>query len=251
MSPADTGSGIAAAPPRNPWSDKDVERHWDSVASSYVRENARVNEAHVQRFDVAVEHLDLFPHARVLNVSSRDGEADDHLRRVCPEVEVLHAEISAGLIEVARALRPQAVHQKIETYSRLPFEDGEFDRVLSLETLEHTAEPAAFLAELHRVARPRATLVLSCPPATCEVPYRIYTALFGGHGEGPHRFLPSRVVIALLHAAGWEVAEHWGTLLLPVGPRFLRRWAERLIERFPRGRIAERGIRQFYVARRS
>ena len=123
--------------------------------------------------------------------------------------------------------------------------------LLSLETLEHAADPPAFLAELRRVARPGAILVLSCPPATSEIPYRIYTALFGGHGEGPHRFLPSRVVLRLLGAAGWEVTWRRGTLLVPVGPRWLRRFGERLIERFPGGFLAELGIRQFYVARRS
>jgi SAM-dependent methyltransferase len=234
------------APP-NPWSDADVERHWDRVAGIYVRENDRVLETHAQRFEVAVAKLDLFAGARVLNVSSRDAEADDHLRRACPEVDAVHAEISKGLIEVARALRPHAAQRKIETYSRLPFEDGEFDRVLSLETLEHVADPPAFLRELHRVARPGATLVLSCPPATAELPYRLYTALLGGHGEGPHRFLPSRVVRRLLGEAGWDVTWHRSTLLVPVGPRWLRRWGERLIERHPGGWIAEMGIRQFYA----
>jgi SAM-dependent methyltransferase len=220
------------------------------VAEVYVRENDRVREAHAQRFLVAAGRLDLFPRARVLNVSSRDAEAEDHLRRECPDVEVVHAEISGGLIEVARSLRPEARQRKIETYSRLPFEDGEFDRVLSLETLEHAADPPAFLRELRRVSRPGAVLVLSCPPATAELPYRIYTALFGGHGEGPHRFLASRVVRGLLEAEGWELTWHRGTLLVPVGPRWLRRLGERIIERFPGGFMAEMGIRQFYVARR-
>ena len=235
----------------NPWSDADVERHWDSVADIYVRENERVSETHAQRFKIGVGRLQLFPRARVLNVSSRDAEAEDHIRRLYPDVEVVHAEISNGLMDVAREFRPHAVQRKLKTYSALPFADAAFDRVLSLETLEHAADPAAFLAELHRVARPDAILVLSCPPATSEIPYRIYTALFGGHGEGPHRFLPSREVRRLLAAAGWEVIWHRGSLLVPVGPRWLRRWGERLIERFPRGFIAELGIRQFYVAKRA
>jgi SAM-dependent methyltransferase len=235
----------------NSWSDRDVERHWDSVAGIYVRENDRVREAHAQRFKVAVGRLELFSGARVLNVSSRDAEADDFIQRTCADVEVIHAEISAGLMDVARALRPTAVQRKIETYSRLPFEDEEFDRVLSLETLEHVADPSAFLRELRRVARRDSILVLSCPPATSELSYRVYTALFGGHGEGPHRFLASREVRHLLAEASWELIWHRGTLLVPVGPRWLRRLGERLIERFRGGWIEEMGIRQFYVAKRA
>ncbi len=66
---------------------------------------------------------------------------------------------------------------KLENYSFLPFKNGEFDRVLSLETLEHVSEPLKFLQELHRVSTDDARLVLSCPPATSELPYRIYTAV--------------------------------------------------------------------------
>lgn len=251
MADAERKTGGTTETRPNPWSDADVERHWDSVAKIYVRENDRVRETHAQRFEVAVSRLELFPGARALNVSSRDAEAEDYIGRALPGVETIHAEISGGLIEVARALRPGAAQRKIETYSRLPFEDGEFDRVLSLETLEHVAEPSAFLAELHRVARPGAILVLSCPPATSELPYRVYTAVCGGHGEGPHRFLRSREVRRLLGAAGWDVVWHRGTLLVPVGPRWLRRLGERLIERFPGGWIEELGIRQFYVAKRA
>jgi SAM-dependent methyltransferase len=38
---------------------------------------------------------------------------------------------------------------------RLPFAAGEFDAVVSLATLEHVANPAVVLAEVHRVLRPR------------------------------------------------------------------------------------------------
>ena len=57
-------------------------------------------------------------------------------------------------MEVARAIRPGIEQAKITTYSELPFSDREFDRVLSLETLEHAADPLAFLRELHRVSTP-------------------------------------------------------------------------------------------------
>ncbi len=235
---------------RNPWSDADVERHWDRVAESYVEENRRVGPAHAQRFEVAVPLLELAPGCRLLNISSRDCEAEDHIRRACPEVKIVHAEISQGLIEIARRLRPSVLPRKIATYSKLPFRDGEFDRILSLETLEHAAEPLAFLGELRRTAREGAILVLSCPPATAEIPYRAYTFLFGGHGEGPHRFPSSSRVKALLEEAGWRLESHRGTLLVPVGPRFLREWGERLIARFQGTFISELGIRQFYVCRK-
>jgi ubiquinone/menaquinone biosynthesis C-methylase UbiE len=232
---------------RNTFTDKEVEAHWDSVARIYVAENDKVKATHDQRFHESMIHLKLTGAGRVLNISSRDAEANDFIHRYKSDVEVVNAEISAGLMAEARKRRPEAVQQKIETYSQLPFDDRYFDRVLSLETLEHCADPLAFLHELYRVSTDKARLVLSCPPATSEIPYRVYTAIFGGHGEGPHRFPPSAEVKAMLHKSGWKLLLHKGTVLIPVGPKAVQDFGERLIGAFPGSLLSEMGIRQFYV----
>jgi len=240
-----------AIPFKNRWNDSEVEAHWDKVASMYVRENDRVKATHDQRFRESIRYLQLAPGMKVLNITSRDAEADEYLKRDDPEVEVINAEISAGLMNVAEKLRPGISQVKIGNYSKLPFRDGEFDRVLSLETLEHVAEPYEFLKELHRVSTHNCILVLSCPPATSEWPYRIYTTLFGGHGEGPHRFPASREVKKLLADTGWKLRLHKGTLLIPVGPAWLLKTGEKIIDRLQGTFIAELGIRQFYCCEKA
>lgn len=236
---------------KNKWNDRDVEQHWDRVAPIYVKENNKVKEAHDQRFKEAILHLELAAGSKVLNVSSRDCEANDYIIKHQSAAQVINAEISSGLIHVASQIRPYVRQVKIETYSKLPFNDGEFNKVLSLETLEHVSDPVAFLSELYRVSSPDARLVLSCPPATSEIPYRVYTAIFGGHGEGPHRFLPSKEVKQMLHDTGWQLILHKGTVLLPAGPVMIQKAAERFIERFQNTFISELGIRQFYVCKKS
>jgi 2-polyprenyl-3-methyl-5-hydroxy-6-metoxy-1,4-benzoquinol methylase len=231
----------------NRWTDREVEQHWDSVADIYVTENNKVKEAHDQRFKEAIQHLDLFDGCSVLNITSRDCEANDYIKVAQSTVKVVNAEISSGLMKVAKVIRPEALQVKIETYSKLQFADNSFDRVLSLETLEHVAEPVRFLQELFRISTNDAVLVLSCPPATSEIPYKIFTLLFGGHGEGPHRFLPSKEVRALFELTGWKLKLHKGTVLMPVGPLILQRAAENFIQRFQGTFISELGIRQFYV----
>lgn len=232
---------------RNAFTDQEVEAHWDRVAHMYVEENDKVKTAHDQRFHESMQHLDV-SHARcLLNITSRDAEADDFIRKYNMDAEVINAEISSGLMAEARKRRPQAKQQKIDTYSHLPFKDAFFDRILSLETLEHCADPLDFLQELYRVSTSDARLVLSCPPATSEIPYRMYTAFFGGHGEGPHRFLPSAEVKVMLQKAGWKLLLHKGTVLVPVGPKALQDMGERLINAFQGSLLAEMGIRQFYV----
>ena len=231
----------------NPWSDKDVESHWDRVAHIYVQENDRVKDTHDQRFRETIEQLQLPPNAIVLNITSRDAEAADYVLKANPEVSVINAEISSGLMQVAEKLRPHIHQVKLSSYSNLPFYDEQFNRIICLETLEHVAEPIQFLRELHRVSTPDARMVLSCPPASSEPAYRIYTALFGGHGEGPHRFLHSREVKAMFEHTGWKLLLHKGTVLLPVGPTALKNAAERFIEKMQGTFISELGIRQFYV----
>ena len=45
----------------------------------------------------------------------------------------------------------------------LPFEDASFDTVLSIQVLEHTAEPQALLEEMSRVLRPDGLMILNAP----------------------------------------------------------------------------------------
>jgi len=233
--------------PINSWKDSDVEAHWDSVASVYVEENERVKETHDQRFAESVQKLQLEKDLSILNISSRDAEATEHILRVCPQCRVLNAEISSGLMKVASEIRPEINQKKIGSYSSLPFSNGEFDRILTLETLEHVADPIAFLRELHRVSSDKAIMVLSCPPASSEFPYQVYSLIFGGHGEGPHRFPPSGRVKKMFEKTGWNLLEHRGTVLFPVGPAWFRQWGDRIIGRFQKTCISELGIRQFYV----
>jgi SAM-dependent methyltransferase len=46
---------------------------------------------------------------------------------------------------------------------RLPFADGQFDAVVSIEVIEHVEDPFFFWRELARIAKPRATIVVTTP----------------------------------------------------------------------------------------
>lgn len=232
---------------KNKWKDKNVENHWDSVSEIYISENNKVKSTHDQRFTESVNYLKLPANGSVLNITSRDAEASDYITRQNPEINVINAEISQGLIDEARKVRPHVKQVKIETYSKLPFEDHQFTHILTLETLEHVSDPISFLEELHRVSIPDARMVLSCPPLTSEIPYQVYTFLFGGHGEGPHRFLRSSEVKSMFKKTGWSLLEHKGTILVPAGPKFLKDFGEKMINKFQHTFVSEFGIRQFFV----
>ncbi len=233
----------------NTFTSQEVKEFWDSVAHIYTHEKGALKEAHFQRFERAFSYLSLRDGAAALNIWSRNGEAIPYFRTHARSVRLVNAEISTALIREAKKRYPEEIFVQVDL-KHLPFRDEEFDFVLCLETLEHTPDPLEFLRELVRVLKPGGEAVISCPPATAEIPLRLYQLFSRDHGEGPHRFLSSRRVKALLHAAGFDLELHRGTLFLPLAPAFLRRLegvVERLAAHTP---LRELGIRQFYVCRK-
>jgi SAM-dependent methyltransferase len=72
---------------------------------------------------------------------------------------------SADLVPEAVASIRELVETDVHLVSgdRLPFADGEFDRVAVVDMLEHVPDDRAFAAELARVTRPGGRLVVNTP----------------------------------------------------------------------------------------
>jgi len=90
----------------------------------------------------------------------------------------------------------------------LPFADGEFDRVVAAEVLEHIPADADAIAELARVLRPGGTIAVTVPR---WLPEKICWALSDAYHEveGGHvRIYRGHELVARLRAAGLE---HDGT----------------------------------------
>ena len=231
---------------RHPFSMDEVEAFWDNVAPVYEECNDTVSDAHYQRFRESIPYLELKKHSRILNIWSRTGLANKFMRERETSIEIINAELSGAMIQLAKTKFPDEHFEKIDLLN-LPYADASFDEILSLETIEHVHSPLRFLEELHRVLKPAGKLVLSAPPATAEFALRAYELFFKNHGEGPHKFLSSETTKLLMQEAGFCIKKHWGTLLIPVGPRYIKRLGENIIERFQHTCIREFGIRQFYV----
>jgi SAM-dependent methyltransferase len=96
--------------------------------------------------------------------------------------------------------------------NRLPFPDASFGAAVSIDVLSHAGvEPGRALAELHRVLRPGATLVLNLPA---------YDWLRAAHDARVHnaRRFTRAGARRLLEAAGFGAVEghYWNGLLLPL-----------------------------------
>lgn len=68
-------------------------------------------------------------------------------------------------VDVADSGRPQSLKAPDFFYDgqTLPFPDNSFDGALCTQVLEHVANPAALLDEIHRILKPGGRLVLSAP----------------------------------------------------------------------------------------
>jgi SAM-dependent methyltransferase len=71
------------------------------------------------------------------------------------------ADLTEEAVASIRGLVTTDVH--LTDGARLPFADGEFDRVAVVDMLEHVGDEAAFVAELARVTRPGGRLVVNTP----------------------------------------------------------------------------------------
>ena len=117
---------------------------------------------HVARYAIAKE---LVAGKTVLDIACGQGYGSYLLKQAGAE-RVVGVDVSPETVERARAnfsapgldfLAADAAE-----IGRL-FPDGFFDVVVSLETIEHLTDPAAFLTSLKRAAKPNGAMVISCP----------------------------------------------------------------------------------------
>ena len=113
--------------------------HRYALASGWCRNADVLDAACGEGYGAAL----LAGHARTVIGVDHSEEAIDHARHRYGARENLRFEVA--------------------DVTRLPFEDGRFDRVVSFETLEHLREQESLLREFRRVLRPDGLLILSSP----------------------------------------------------------------------------------------
>ncbi len=164
-------------------------------------------------------HLRLPQTARILDAGCGSGRTLDDLATLGA---VSGVDMSVAAVERARARGHADVH--VAAVERLPWLDATFDLVTCLDVIEHTDDDHTALAELHRVSRPQACLVLTVPA---------YPLLWSSHdvaNQHRRRYLP-QTLIAAAEEAGWAHLRDtfFNSLLLPAAAAV--RLAERLTNR--------------------
>ncbi len=100
------------------------------------------------------------PGARVLDVACGTGKQAMRIAdRGCYAVG---AEASLEMIGVGRWVQPESQARIVRSIAEtLPFRDESFDRVMCQGSLDHFADPAAFMREAARVTRPDGRVVIA------------------------------------------------------------------------------------------
>lgn len=96
---------------------------------------------------------------RALDIGCGDGRLTAELGAS----ELTASDVSRVALERARPRLPGARLVELEPDAPLPFDDGSFDIVLAIETVEHVRDLQLFLSEIRRVLGPGGELALTTP----------------------------------------------------------------------------------------
>ena len=114
-------------------------------------------QRHVIAYDFVARYV---RGARVLDAGCGEGYGADRLTAVA--AEVTGVDLEEPVIRRAASRYPRA-HFDAANLVSLPYADGAFDAVVSLQVIEHLHSPQEFLAECARVLAPGGVLVISTP----------------------------------------------------------------------------------------
>lgn len=119
---------------------------------------------------IALERLELEPADRLLEVGFGHGRTLAAAAGLVTKGRLAGVDPSEVMLDIARkrndGLRRAGRLELVRgTSERLPFADGDFNKLLSVHTIYFWPQPARDLAELHRVLEPGGRLVIGFRPS--------------------------------------------------------------------------------------
>ena len=126
-----------------------------------TRSGAPIRWIENRRLRKSKEALNCLPTSRVLDVGCGPG----NLLEMLDADKLIGVDISPTLLEQAknRLSNKSNVELLQANAENLPFPDNSFDRIVCSEVLEHCLHPEEVVAEIHRVAKPGARVVITVP----------------------------------------------------------------------------------------
>lgn len=233
------------------WSFSDVGKHWDET-TDYDDINERTY-TYFRRFVDAYKLFGLPEKKYTLDICSRTGNGTLYFWKNKKISKVVCADVTKKMQEICKSnLEKYPIDFTIKYFDDypLPFKDAQFETVLSFETVEHLPKPNIFIKELYRILKPNGYLVLTMPNVLWE-PIHWLAAIFNiHHSEGPHRFIRHRKMKKWLKKIGFKIIKHKTFILIPGGPKFLKKFGEWLEKAMPNFIITFLGLRRIYICQK-
>ncbi|MBA2291184.1 MAG: methyltransferase domain-containing protein [Gemmatimonadales bacterium] len=135
-----------------------VRAQYDGLATAYDR---RWHTYIARSTAETLARLPPGPDGAVLDVGAGTGLLLDQLQRQRPAARLVGADLSLGMLGVARERLPDDVSMVAADAVSLPFDTASFDIVVSSSSLHYWDDPAAGLRELARVLRPGGHIVVT------------------------------------------------------------------------------------------
>ena len=141
--------------------DQPVGRFYDAhFAERHVQQYESDIRMQMRRTSVAYALANIPDDSRVLDVGCGIGDVVRMLSR--RGMRVTGVDIAEHSLRIARSASQQGDYV-VASADRLPFEDGTFDALVSIEVLEHLPDDHAAATEMARVLKPNGLLVVSVP----------------------------------------------------------------------------------------
>jgi len=226
------------------WTLQDVAAHWDSEPE-YDKINSKI-DSYFRRFTDSTPLFQISDNARVLDVDCRTAKGTIFFKEKYPTASFQCMAMSPTFKERAlKNLKENSTDAKVDVFDvmPMPFDDESFDAVLTYETLEHTPWPEKFIQELSRMLKPDGLFVLTTPNVLWEPVHWLSATLHLDHGEGPHRMVPRKEILAAFKKARLSVKTEKTFVLIPAGPKSLLalgKMIERMLPEFVMRLIALR-----------
>jgi ubiquinone/menaquinone biosynthesis C-methylase UbiE len=128
------------------------------AAPDHKQKSRKVFDQQARDYDEAA--VETFAFADVLDVGCGTGSTLEAIVRAHPRARAWGVDLSDAMLGVARERLGGLALLEIADAERLPFRDACMDLVTCVDSLHHYPDPAAALAEMHRVSRPGAGLVI-------------------------------------------------------------------------------------------
>lgn len=227
----------------------EVKAHWDKVAHIYDDANRHKLNPYNWRFIEAVKHITPSNSKRikVLSIWSRTGNAIPYIRSKLPNAKIYNLEVSTNMLNIAKTKYPNEIFMETDL-DTINLKDNFVNYIICPETLEHTPKPQNLINEFHRVLETNGKLILSLPPRIVDFHQKVYETFVGGHGDGPRKGIPSWIVKKYLKQSGFHLELHKAILLFPIGPIFLIKLGNKILELLPF--LNDLGIMQFYICKK-